>query len=369
MGTMPRRTPPASIRVKHYTSAPSPEVFAAGASRPSGPNPYAAASGQGASASAPPQRKPWLLPLLGHALVRAGALVLLACTALLVWLHLPGSLATAVQWITPVLPAGQQIEAQGVQGSLRHGGRMASLRWSGPGLQVQAQDVQIAWDLATLLQGRVVLSRLRAAQLALTHTPQPSPAQRDTTAPTQLGLPLRVDMPAHIGQIVWNGQHLAQDLQAHYGYDGSTHRLELTQLQVAQGRYQASGTLQAQAPMALDVQAQGQVHATTPAGQDLVLQAQARLQGPLAGADALLRLQARLQPDTAHATATHSTAQIDATVAPWAAQPLRQAQSEVGHRTLGGRVRQDVGRGILGIDRSRIDDRSTLAKQLERALG
>ena len=61
MGTMPRRTPPASIRVKHYTSAPSPEVFAAGASRPSGPNPYAAASGQGASASTPPQRKPWLL--------------------------------------------------------------------------------------------------------------------------------------------------------------------------------------------------------------------------------------------------------------------------------------------------------------------
>jgi translocation and assembly module TamB len=329
MGTMPRRTPPASIRVKHYTSAPSPEVFAAGASRPSGANPYAAASGQGASASTPPQRKPWLLPLLGHALVRAGALVLLACTALLVWLHLPGSLATAVQWITPLLPAGQQIEAQGVQGSLRHGGRMASLRWSGPGLQVQAQDVQIAWDLATLLQGRVVLSRLEAAQLALAHTPQPSPAQRDTTAPTQLGLPLRVDMPAHIGQIVWNGQPLAQDLQAHYRYDGSTHRLELAQLQVAQGRYQASGTLQAQAPMALDVQAQGQVHTTTPTGQDLVLQAQARLQGPLAGADALLRLQARLQPDTARAPTTHSTAQIDATVAPWAAQPLRQAQAKL----------------------------------------
>jgi translocation and assembly module TamB len=216
-----------------------------------------------------------------------------------------------------------------VQGSLRHGGRMASLRWSGPGLQVQAQDVQIAWDLATLLQGRVVLSRLQAAQLALTHTPQPSAAQRDTTAPTQLGLPLRVDMPAHIGQIVWNGQPLAQDLQAHYGYDGSTHRLELAQLQVAQGRYQASGTLQAQAPMALDVQAQGQVHTTTPAGQDLVLQAQARLQGPLAGADALLRLQARLQPDTARAPTTHSTAQIDATVAPWAAQPLRQAQAKL----------------------------------------
>ena len=133
------------------------------------------------------------------------------------------------------------------------------------------------------------------------------------------------DQKPHIGQIVWNGQPLAQDLQAHYGYDGSTHRLELTQLQVAQGRYQASGTLQAQAPMALDVQAQGQVHTTTPAGQDLVLQAQARLQGPLAGADALLRLQARLQPDTAHAPTTHSTAQIDATVAPWAAQPLRQA--------------------------------------------
>ena len=38
----------------------------------------------------------------------------------------------------------------------------------------------------------------------------------------------------------------------------------------------------------------------------------------VAGADALLRLQARLQPDTARAPTTHSTAQIDATVAPWA---------------------------------------------------
>jgi translocation and assembly module TamB len=304
-------------------------VFAAGASRPSRPNPYAAASGLTAGTDPRPPRNPWLLPLLGHALVRAGALALLACTALIVWLHLPGSLGTALQWIPALLPAGQHFEAQGVQGTLRHGGRLANLRWNSPDLQVQAQDVQIAWNLATLLQGRVVLTQLQAAQLALTHTGQPSTAQPDTTAPTQLGLPLRMDMPAHIGQIVWNGQPLAQDLQAHYGYDGSTHRLELTQLQVAQGRYQASGTLQAQAPMALDVQAQGQVHTTTPAGQDLVLQAQARLQGPLAEADALLRLQARLQPDTAHATATHTTAQIDATVAPWTAQPLRQAQAKL----------------------------------------
>lgn len=279
--------------------------------------------------SAPPRRKPWLLPLLAHALVRAGALVLLACTALLVWMHLPGSLAAALQWMAPLLPAGQQFEAQGVQGTLRHGGRMATLRWSGPGLQVQAQDVQIAWDLATLWQGRVVFTRLQAAQLALTHTPQPTAPQRSTKVPEQLGLPLPVDTPAHIGQIHWNGQPLAQDLQAHYAYDGSTHRLELAQVQVAQGRYHASATLQALPPLALDVKAQGQVHTATPAGQALALQAQARLQGHLAGANALLQLQAQLQPDTPPPQAAHTDARIDATLAPWAAQPLRQAQARL----------------------------------------
>ncbi len=320
---MPRRP----LSAPH--SAPGPEVFAAGASQPSSPNPYAAASGQGSPPATPPRRKPWLLPLLAHALVRAGALVLLACTALLVWMHLPGSLAAALQWMAPLLPAGQQFEAQGVQGTLRHGGRMATLRWSGPGLQVQAQDVQIAWDLATLLQGRVVFTRLQTAQLALTHTPQPTAPQRSTKAPEQLGLPLPVDTPAHIGQIHWNGQPLAQDLQAHYAYDGSTHRLELAQVQVAQGRYHTSATLQALAPMGLDVKIQGQVHTTTPAGQALALQAQARLQGNLAGANALLQLQAQLQPDTPLPQAAHTDAQIDATLAPWAAQPLRQAQARL----------------------------------------
>ena len=169
-------------------TTPGPEHFAAGASLPAPPNPYAAAAGRGTLAPGAAQPRPWAWSLLTHALVRTGALALLACAAPVAWLHLPGSLETALRWLPSLLPAGQQFEALGVQGTLRHGGHIASLRWSGPGLRLQAQDVQMDWDLATLLQGRVVLSQLRAAQLALDSVPQP-PAPDRGAAPPGRGRP------------------------------------------------------------------------------------------------------------------------------------------------------------------------------------
>lgn len=310
-------------------TTPGPEHFAAGASLPAPPNPYAAAAGRGTLAPGAAQPRPWVWSLLTHALVRTGALALLACAAPVAWLHLPGSLETALRWLPSLLPAGQQFEALGVQGTLRHGGHIASLRWSGPGLRLQAQDVQMDWDLATLLQGRVVLSQLRAAQLALDSVPQPPAPDRGAAPPEHLALPLAVDAQAHLGQLLWNGQPLAQELQARYQYEEPLHRLELIQVQVAQGRYHASATLQAQAPWALTAQAEGSVSTTTPAGQPLELQARARVEGPWTGANALLKLQATLQPAPQHGTALQTHAQLDATLSPWAVQPLQQAQARL----------------------------------------
>ncbi|WP_119967243.1 translocation/assembly module TamB domain-containing protein [Simplicispira lacusdiani] len=311
------------------TSRPDagPEAFAPGASRPPGPNPFAAAARPPAPPPARSPRRAWRLAagLLGTLLTAP----LLAGAAAWWWMGTPQSLATALEHVPALLPAGQRLEIRDVAGSLRDGGRIGSLRWSGPTLNVEAQDLRLAWRLAPLLQRTVQIDALRAATLRI--TPKAAGAAPTATPPQQWQWPVRVDAAFQIGQLAWEGPTPVQasGLDGRYRQDGEQHRLDLAGVSLAQGRYSGHATLQAQAPMALDAMVEGRVHAPLPGtAHPLELTARATLQGTLATEAARLRLQARLHSaDGAPASALQANATAD--IAPWAAQPLLQAHADL----------------------------------------
>ena len=140
---------------------PGPEVFAAGASRPPAPNPFAAAASSAGTAQRRPRRA-WRLA--GGLLASLVALALVAVAALWWWLGSPQSLAMALAQTAARLPAGQQLESREVSGTLRSGGHIGWLRWRSPSLTVEAHDIRIGWSLAPLLQRTVQLGEVQALE-------------------------------------------------------------------------------------------------------------------------------------------------------------------------------------------------------------
>ena len=310
---------------------PGPEVFAAGASRRPAPNPFAAAASSAPTARTAP-RRPWrALGWVGGLLTSLVTLVLVAIAVLWWWLGSPQSLATALAQAGTHLPAGQQLESRDVSGTLRSGGHIGWLRWRSPTLTVEAHDIRIGWSLAPLLQRSVQLGEVQVAAVHITPTPQAG----DPTPPQpleQLVLPVRVDIPFQIALLHWHGAPAvqAQALAGRYHFDHTQHQLEISGVDLAQGHYRAQATLQAQAPMAVEATIDGEVHTTPPGStQPLALSAHATLQGTLAGAAAQLQLHAQLRPGTSTTppSANAMQAEVTADIAPWAPQPLRQAQA------------------------------------------
>lgn len=312
----------------------------------------------GASSPPPPApRRRRALRVLGWLLVALVALLMATGMALWWWAGTHTSLALAVARAAQYLPADQQLESREVTGSVRGGGHIGWLRWSSPSLSVEATDIEIGWQWAPLLQRRLELGEVHAARVQITpreHTPPREPA----TPLTQLVLPLQIGVPFRVDEILWVASPAVQalGLAGDYRYDGREHRLNIASVALAQGRYSGRLVLQAEAPMALDATVDGTVHTAVPGGGPAPLQvgAHATLQGTLATAAAQLQLQARLSP-TATAAAPPpppSTpappgpvprpaqraapaapptepmqADVQATLAPWAPQPLQSAQA------------------------------------------
>lgn len=270
----------------------------------------------------------------------AGSLLGLALLALggaWWWLGTADSLATALQRAAQYLPAGQQLESREVTGSLRAGGRIGWLRWSSPTLAVEVRDATLGWRLRPLLQRTLQLGELSAASVQLTPLGPPS------TEPPQplagLELPLRITLPAlRIDELTWAAATpvVLRHIEASYRYDGRQHHATLARLELAQGRYSASATLDGAAPMQLGATLQGEIDTTPPGhtGEALRIAAQAAIQGRLDGADALLHVQAELQPDASAAPLADVRARVRASVAPWAAQPLRKAEGRLANVNL-----------------------------------
>jgi len=272
------------------------------------------------------------LKLLAATLV----VVLALAAALWLWSGSGDSLATLLTRLQRFLPAGQTLEAKEVQGSLRAGGHIGWLRWSQGELSVEAQDIGVAWTLRPLFNKQLRLSELTIASIKIDDH-RPKTESVPPTPPTDLRLPITVDVPFKVGSISWSGATSVQakDISGRYRFDGKSHALEEGRGQIASGGYQLSGKLQATAPMALQLQLQGLVETTVPSSQQHVsVAANAQLAGELAGPDAALTLRASLTPELpANPTAPAAKSQVmqadlSAQIAPWQAQPLTQAKAQ-----------------------------------------
>ncbi|MDA8453702.1 translocation/assembly module TamB domain-containing protein [Acidovorax sp. GBBC 3334] len=338
------------------------------------PNPYAAAA-----APRPPARRRRAWRIVLWTLFALVILVLALLGAAWWWSGTGNSLATALAQATRYLPTGQTLETRDVEGSVRAGGRIGWLRWSSPTLTVEVQDARIGWSLPPLLQRELALGEVHAARVIATPRKPAEPQPDEPLQPLeQLVLPLRIDVPLRVDEITWAADNpvTVRNLAGRYRFDGERHRATLDSLELAQGRYTASATLQALAPMALELTADGTVRTPSPGGgADLEATAHAEVRGTLATAAARLDVMGRLQavaasaaaaapqpgasapapaasaaarrnngapratasnapasaPSAAKATpaAEPMQADVQARIAPWAPQPLLQAQAEV----------------------------------------
>ena len=310
---------------------------------PTPPPPRARASDFSAGATTarrpPPHRAPRAVRALGWLLLSLVALVLVAAAGVWWWAGSSTSLAAALARAAQYLPAGQALESREVSGALRSGGRIGWLRWSSPTLAVEVTDIRLGWQLAPLLQRRLELGEVHAARVLITpQTPDLAPPATPPTPLTELVLPLQIGVPFRVDAIEWAAPSAvqAQGLQGDYRFDGAEHRLNIDAVQLAQGRYSARATLQARAPMALQVTVDGNVQTPVPGSSSttpIQLGAHATLEGTLATATAQLELKARVSPapgaaptgSAAPSTAEAMQADVQATLAPWAPQPVQAA--------------------------------------------
>ncbi len=246
----------------------------------------------------------------------------LASAALWAWSRQEGSLGTTLTLLSQVLPGPQTLSSRQVQGSLRHGGQVGQLQWQSKGLKVHASDMALALDWSQLWQRQLPLTRLDIGRLTIDdHSPASPPV-----AMTSLQLPLKVQLPLHIGQLHWAGPPALDitGLQGDYVFDGKQHSLNLAPFDIAQGRYTAQARLQAVAPMALEVQLHGQVQtAASPRTRPLTLDADGSVEGSLSGPDAALSVAVHISP--AGAAATGMQLDLMASLRPWKSQPVQNA--------------------------------------------
>lgn len=209
------------------------------------------------------------------------------------WSGTEGSLETTVRAASALLPAGLSLQTQGVQGSLRQGGRIEALHWQQEGLELTLQQVELQLEAHRLWQGQLPLHTLRVGMLHGSSTS----ATTSSPAPTQWVWPLSVQLDWRLDQLHWRGPATveAADLQGQYRFDGEEHLLQLGHLRWASSQYQGQLRLQARAPMALQAHVSGTL--TVPQTPGRMLQAEASVQGQFGGPAAALALQGRLRDE------------------------------------------------------------------------
>lgn len=267
------------------------------------------------------------------------ALLLLSLAAVWVWAGSEGSLDTALRGVSALLPKGQTLSAQGVQGRLRGGGvhsaRIGQVIYTAPGLRVQAEQVTLSLDGAQLWQGRWPMTRLQIGHVQVQDQRPATPS----LPPVQWTLPLDVKLDWQLDRLDWQGTPAFQltQLQGSYSYQAQMHQLKLHSLEFAQGRYSGQASLQAVQPMALQVELNGQVQTPQTGRMAAVpVQAQLRLQGDVGPADTALQLTANLTPqfaprvDTQAPAASAMQAQVSAQIRPWQTQVVTHAQGQWG---------------------------------------
>ena len=259
------------------------------------------------------------------------------------WSGTPGSLAAVLTWANWVLPADQQLRTAEVQGDLQRGGQIGQLHWQKEGLQVHISQADVQLDWSRLWDQPWPVKQLRMGSL---HIDDQSPPKAPTPL-TSLTLPMKVQMAWQVDRLSWQklAEPVLSDVRGQYAYDGQQHTLSLEEFKLAQGRYTLQAQLQAAAPMALNLQWQGQVqmpgHAGRSGRSSPTLDLHASVQGKLSGAQAQLDVQAQLAPTGTHPKPSPPSAQIgpapsaelmqlqlQALIQPWQKQVVVQAHVE-----------------------------------------
>lgn len=251
-------------------------------------------------------------------------LTLALAAALWAWSGSAGSFEQALRWAQlaseryPDTVGELRVELdEAASHRLTEGGPVQRLQWSRDGLSVEIEGLDLRWPrlLPALLGGQgVVIERLAAAAIRIQDS---RPPQTDSPPLTELPLPLAVDLPFDLASVRYQGAATvsASGLRGHYRYQDERHRLQLDSVQWADGRYRGQVSLDALAPMQLDLQLDGDIRVPPQAGlAPQTLSARARVHGTLAAPDATLQVDA----DAPHLRA-------NATVRPWLPQPLERA--------------------------------------------
>ncbi|WP_234266246.1 translocation/assembly module TamB domain-containing protein [Hydrogenophaga sp. NFH-34] len=271
----------------------------------------------------PPARRPrgrWALRVLGIFGPLAG-LLLASLLALWLWAGRDGSLPQALEWVADWSQNHPDtfgtLTVSDAQGSLRGGGHIGRLHWSQNGLDVQAERVLAPWHSALWLDALTGQGlHLPPLSIGTLRIVDQRPPTATPTEPLQaLELPLPVSLAWQVGQFSYGSDPVApsvslQDLRGRYRYGAFTpdadlpteglaagqpaHALHIEQVHLAQGQYQATAVLGAQAPMPLALQLTGLATLDRPDAPPLALNAQAQATGTLAGAAAQLQVTAAL---------------------------------------------------------------------------
>ena len=298
------------------------------------------------------KRRPWLRRTawaLGTLLV----LLALGLAAAWTWLGSASSLSFALERAAPYLPAGQRLEAAGVTGSLRRGGHLDRIFWQNDTLSVEATDIDLQWSLLPLRDKKIQLGKVDIGSMVVTPKPTQDVEKEPLEPLEQITLPVQIHAPFSVGRVVWAGppEQTVRALSGLYRYDGESHVLDLTGVDLAQGHVSGTARLQGAAPMALAAQLQAQLH--TPLPNDAApinVAVAANATGTLSGDTARIEVNAQLQQQTSEnpadiakasperadqsrqASAVASPpmqAHVTASIAPWAPQPLLQAEAQL----------------------------------------
>ncbi|MGV3572230.1 MAG: translocation/assembly module TamB domain-containing protein [Ramlibacter sp.] len=256
-------------------------------------------------------------------LLALGLLLVLAAAGLWWWAGQEGSL----EWVLQRAARGQPLQAEGVQGSVRHGWRIQRMVWEKDGLKIEARDITLEWQPLALLSRTLRVDEVGVGSVRVTDTraKDDEPLQ----PPDSLRLPFRITVDELVaGTIVYDGTAdvEAGGLAGSYAFDGLRHRVKIDSLKLADGDYKGEGTVLAVQPMTLQVKLAGRVQAPVPGVQDpvaLVFEA---------GADGTVRdFQARAQlrvPQAGIASADLPQATATARITPFETMPVPQGAAE-----------------------------------------
>lgn len=328
--------------------------------------PDSASAPQSARPPSPPSgaggKRRWLRRLLLGLMVLA-VLGNLALAGLWWWSGRPQSLPQTLALVQRWLPQDYQLQFDNAQGSLRYGGKIGHLRFASKGLQLEIQELSLQWRLGQLLRQQVQVSQLHMAAVHIRTEPKTEPDP--PSEPLQsLNLPVRIALPVQIDLLTWGDAPSAQvqHLKARYDYNGSQHQVQLLGVDYplngadnAPAQLHAQVQLQGAAPMQLKGSVQASLPAPPQLEQPITIDTLASITGTLGGKDAQLQLQAHaraLHPDEVAAKAGAQAAADDkakeakeatedaaddarqglnahlqATIRPWQAQPLPEAQA------------------------------------------